>query len=106
MNASGGMPHLRLAERKANMVLIEMVKSIAARKLATPAQVALAWLLVQQQWIMPIPVTAKLHRLEENLDAIDRELTAEDLQEIVGKLANIQMQGFRLPKQFLAMSDH
>ena len=68
--------------REANLAFVELLTSIAARKQATPAQIALAWLLAQKSWIVPIPGTTKLHRLEENLAATDIELTPEDLREI------------------------
>ena len=69
------VPRFSPEARKANMVLVDLVKSVAERKGATPAQVALAWLLAQKPWIVPIPGTTKLHRLEENLGAVNVELT-------------------------------
>jgi aryl-alcohol dehydrogenase-like predicted oxidoreductase len=84
--------------RKANLAFVELLQRIAAHKQATPAQVALAWLLAQQPWIVPIPGTTKLHRLEENLAAVNVELTAEDLREI--DQAQIQARGERYqPRQ-------
>jgi aryl-alcohol dehydrogenase-like predicted oxidoreductase len=84
--------------RKANLAFVELLKEIAARKDATPAQVALAWLLSQKPWIVPIPGTTKLHRLEENLAAVNVELTADDLREI--DEAQIQARGERYqPRQ-------
>ena len=74
------VPRFSPEARKANMALVDIVKAVAERKGATPAQVALAWLLAQKPWIVPIPGTTKLHRLEENLGAVDFALTAEDLQ--------------------------
>jgi hypothetical protein len=82
---------------QANQALVDLVKSIATTKSATPAQIALAWLLAQRPWIVPIPGTTKLHRLEENLGAVDVELTAGDLAEIQQALAGIQVQGDRYP---------
>src|SRR5262249_18541572 len=68
--------------RRANLAFVELVRTIAERKSATPAQIALAWVLAQKPWIVPIPGTTKLHRLEENLAAVDLELTPDDLREI------------------------
>jgi aryl-alcohol dehydrogenase-like predicted oxidoreductase len=89
---------------KANMALVDLVRDVAARKGATPAQVALAWLLAQRPWIVPIPGTTKLHRLEENLGAVAVELTAGDLQEIEGASSKIVLQGARLPDSALKMT--
>jgi aryl-alcohol dehydrogenase-like predicted oxidoreductase len=84
--------------RKANLAFVELLKEIAAGKEATPAQVALAWLLAQKPWIVPIPGTTKLHRLEENLAAVNVELTADELREI--EEAQIQARGERYqPRQ-------
>ena len=77
------------------MPLVNLLGEIAARKGATPAQVALAWLLAQAPWIVPIPGTSKRHRLEENIRAVDIELSSEDLQEIDDELSNIYVQGAR-----------
>lgn len=82
---------------KANQGLVELVKDIAAGKGATPAQIALAWLLAQRSWIVPIPGTTKLHRLEENLGGAAMELTRDDLARIEGALATVQVQGDRYP---------
>ena len=85
--------------RAANMALVEFLKGFAAKKKATPAQVALAWLLAQKPgahpWIVPIPGTTKLHRLEENIRAADIELTADDLREIESAISKIPVQGAR-----------
>ena len=89
---------------KANMALVDLVRSVAARKGATPAQIALAWLLAQHPWIVPIPGTTKLHRLDENLGALAVELTPGDLQEIDQAAANIPLQGARLPESVLKMT--
>jgi len=89
---------------KANMALVDLVRNVAARKKATPAQVALAWLLAQKPWIVPIPGTTKLHRLEENLGAVAVEFTADDLQEIDVAASKITLQGARLPESVLKMS--
>ncbi len=89
---------------KANMALVDLVRDAATRKGATPAQVALAWLLAQRPWIVPIPGTTKLHRLQENLGAVAVELTAGDLQEIDGAASKINLQGARLPEGALKMT--
>ena len=83
---------------KANQALINLIGSIAKRKQATPAQIALAWLLAQKPWIVPIPGTTKLHRLEENIGATAVELTADDLLEIETAASKITVQGARYPE--------
>jgi aryl-alcohol dehydrogenase-like predicted oxidoreductase len=98
------VPRFSLEARKANMALVEIIKVVAARKAATPAQVALAWLLAQKPWIVPIPGTTKLHRLEENLGAVDVRLTATDLAEIAAALSKIEVKGERLPEAVLKMT--
>ena len=90
--------------RKVNMVLVDLVKSVAKRKSATPAQVALAWLLAQRPWIVPIPGTTKLHRLEENLGAVTVELTQDDLKQIGGASSKLTLEGARLPEPMLKMT--
>lgn len=99
------VPRFSAQARKANMALVEVVKSVADRKEATPAQVALAWLLAQKNWIVPIPGTTKLHRLEENLGAIDLQLTTEDLDVIGKEVSKIKVLGERLPEAALKMTD-
>ncbi|GGY29635.1 aldehyde oxidase [Rhodanobacter panaciterrae] len=89
---------------KANMALVDLVRSVAARKGATPAQIAIAWLLAQKPWIVPIPGTTKLHRLEENLGALTVDLTAGDLREIDETASKITLQGARLPESVLKMT--
>jgi aryl-alcohol dehydrogenase-like predicted oxidoreductase len=89
---------------KANMALVDLVRNVAARKKATPAQIALAWLLAQKPWIVPIPGTTKMHRLEENLGAIAVELTNGDLQEIDAAASKIKLPGARLPESALKMT--
>ena len=98
------VPRFSPEARKANRVLVDLVKGIAERKGATPAQVALAWLLAQKPWIVPIPGTTKLHRLEENLAAVDVDLTADDLRQISAELAKIKVEGERLPEAALKMT--
>jgi aryl-alcohol dehydrogenase-like predicted oxidoreductase len=98
------VPRFSPAARKANLALVEVVKAVAVRKNATPAQVALAWLLAQKPWIVPIPGTTRLHRLEENLGSVDLELGAEDLAEIDHEVAKIEIQGERLPEAAMKMT--
>ncbi|WP_215750145.1 MULTISPECIES: aldo/keto reductase [unclassified Gluconobacter] len=98
------VPRFSPEARKANLALVSIVKDVAKRKGATPAQVALAWLLVQKPWIAPIPGTTKLSRLEENLGAVDLVLTPSDLQEIDAATARIIVQGDRLPEAVLKMT--
>jgi aryl-alcohol dehydrogenase-like predicted oxidoreductase len=89
---------------QANVGLVDLIKAVAERKGATPAQIALAWLLGQKPWIVPIPGTTKLHRLEENIGAAEVELTADDLRSINEAAANIPLQGERLPEAALEMT--
>jgi aryl-alcohol dehydrogenase-like predicted oxidoreductase len=98
-------PRFAPEARAANMALVDLLKRIAERKHATPAQIALAWLLAQKPWIVPIPGTTKLHRLEENLGAAEVELTPDDLQEIENAASKIAIQGARLPEAVLKMSE-
>ena len=81
--------------RKANQALVDLLNKVAQEKNATPAQIAFAWLLAQKPWIVPIPGTTKLNRLEENIGAIDVELTADDLYEIEEAASKITIQGNR-----------
>ena len=83
---------------------MDLIKRVAARKGATPAQVALAWLLAQKPWIVPIPGTAKLQRLDENLGALNVNLTADDLHEIEDGASEIHVVGERLPEAALRMT--
>jgi aryl-alcohol dehydrogenase-like predicted oxidoreductase len=91
------VPRFTREARKANQSLVKLLGEIAARKRVTPAQIALAWLLAQKPWIVPIPGTTKLHRLEENIGAAEVELTRDDLRDIDSALANIAVQGERYP---------
>ncbi|MDQ3842588.1 MAG: aldo/keto reductase [Bacteroidota bacterium] len=91
-------PRFQPEAMKANQVMIDLLNSVAKQKNATPAQIALAWLLAQKPWIVPIPGTTKLHRLKENLGAATIELTAEDLQQINEAASNIQIEGSRYPE--------
>ena len=98
------VPRFTAEARKANMVLVDLVKSVAERKKATPAQIALAWLLAQKPWIVPIPGTTKLHRLEENLGAADVELSESDLKQIDEASSSMKLEGARLPEAVLKMT--
>ncbi len=98
------VPRFSPEARKANMVLVDIVMGVAEHKGATPAQIALAWLLAQKPWIVPIPGTTKLHRLEENLGALDVTLSDEDLEEIATALGKVEVQGERLPEAVLKMT--
>ncbi len=91
------LPRFAEENRKANQALVDLLGDIAGRKNATPVQIALAWLLAQKPWAVPIPGTTKLHRLEENLGAAGVELTAEDRRNIEAALAEISVQGDRYP---------
>ncbi len=97
-------PRFTPEARSANSVLVDLLKGVAARKKATPAQIALAWLLAQKPWIVPIPGTTKLARLEENLGAADVVLTSDDLRDIDETAAKIQIHGARLPEAVLAQT--
>jgi aryl-alcohol dehydrogenase-like predicted oxidoreductase len=92
------VPRFSPEARKANQSMIDLLNSIAQKKKATPAQVALAWLLAQKPWIVPIPGTTKLHRLEENIGATQIEFTANELREIDNASSNIKVEGERYPE--------
>jgi len=96
------VPRFSPEARKANQMLVDRLGSIAAAKQATPAQIALAWLLAQKPWIVPIPGTTKLHRLKENVGAAAIELTKDDLRQIEEALAPIKVQGDRYPAHLAA----
>ena len=98
------VPRFSPEARKVNMVLVDLVKSVAERKSAAPAQVALAWLLAQKPWIVPIPGTTKLHRLQENLGAVNVELTESDLIQIEEASSELKLEGARLPEAMLSMT--
>jgi aryl-alcohol dehydrogenase-like predicted oxidoreductase len=97
------VPRFTEENRKANYAFVDWLKSFAARRRATPAQIALAWLLAQKPWIVPIPGTTKRHRLEENLGAVDLRLTPEDLRDIDREASQIDVQGARYPEALLKM---
>ena len=93
------VPRFSPEARKANLGLVDLLGEVAGRKNATPAQLALAWLLAQKPWIVPIPGTTKLERLEENLGAVSIELTPEDLRAIDAAASKVQLQGARYPEE-------
>jgi aryl-alcohol dehydrogenase-like predicted oxidoreductase len=93
------VPRFTPENRKANQALVDLLTKVAERKKATPAQIALAWLLAQKRWIVPIPGTTKLHRLEENIGATAIELTPEDLRQIDNAATKIPVQGARYPEE-------
>ena len=98
------VPRFTPEARKANQALVDLLGKFAEQKKATPAQVALAWLLAQKAWIVPIPGTTKLHRLEENIGAVAVELTSDDLRGIDTAASKIKLQGARLPEGALRMT--
>jgi aryl-alcohol dehydrogenase-like predicted oxidoreductase len=98
------VPRFTAENRKANQALVDLLGRIAERKKTTPAQIALAWLLAQKPWIVPIPGTTKPHRLEENIGAVSIELTPGDLREIESAFSEITVQGARYPEQFEQMT--
>jgi len=98
------LPRFTPEALKTNQALIDLLGSIAKRKKATPAQIALAWLLAQKPWIVPIPGTTKLHRLEENIGAVTVELTADDLLDIHDAASNITVEGARYPERLEKMT--
>ena len=98
------LPRFTAEARKVNQALVDLLKSMADRKGSTPAQIALAWILAQKPWIVPIPGTTKLHRLEENLGAAEVELTPDDLREIGEASAKITVEGARYPENLERMT--
>jgi len=98
------LPRFTAEARKANQSLVDLLGEIGKRKNATPAQIALAWLLAQKPWIVPIPGTTKLHRLEENIGATEIELTADDLREIANAASRITVEGTRYPENLEQMT--
>ena len=97
------MPRFSEENRKANLAFVDWLKAFAEGLHATPAQVALAWLLAQKSWIVPIPGTTKLHRLEENLGSVRIDLTADDLDDIDVAAARIEVHGARYPEHLQKM---
>jgi aryl-alcohol dehydrogenase-like predicted oxidoreductase len=100
-----GLPRFAPQARKANQAFVRLIGEIAGRKGLTRAQIALAWVLAQKPWIVPIPGTTKLHRLEENIGAADVELSAADLREIDGALAQVPIEGARYPEKLQKLVD-
>jgi aryl-alcohol dehydrogenase-like predicted oxidoreductase len=100
-----GLPRFTVEAREANQVVVDLIRRVADAKGATPAQVALAWLLARKPWIAPIPGTRRLERLDENLGAVDLVLTPDDLTELDDASARIQVQGERYPATMQAMID-
>jgi aryl-alcohol dehydrogenase-like predicted oxidoreductase len=100
------IPRFTPEARKANQVLVDLLAKFAESKKATPAQIALAWLLAQKPWIVPIPGTRKLERLDDNIGAVAVELTSDDLREIESALSKITVQGARYPEHIEQMSGH
>ena len=98
------VPRFTPEARKANQTLVDLLAQIGKRKNATPAQIALAWLLAQKPWIVPIPGTTKLNRLEENIGAVEIELTPDDLREIENAASKIEIQGARYPEKLEQMT--
>ena len=99
-----GVPRFAAEYREANLTLVELIREVATRKAATPAQIALGWLLAQKPWIVPIPGTTQLHRLEENLGGVDVEFSADELADITAAGSKLQLVGDRLPKGFLELT--
>ncbi len=100
------LPRFTPEARKANRALVDLLGKVAARKRATPAQIALAWLLARKPWIVPIPGTTKPERLDENIGAVAVELAPDDLREIDGAAAQIEVQGARYPEHLERMTGH
>jgi len=98
------LPRFTPEAMKANQALVDLLGSIAQRKKSTPAQIALAWLLARKPWIVPIPGTTKLNRLEENMGAVAIELTPDDLREIESAASKITVQGARYPEKLEQMT--
>jgi aryl-alcohol dehydrogenase-like predicted oxidoreductase len=99
-----GLPRFTPEARKANQMLVDLLASVAKQKKSTPAQIALAWLLAQKPWIVPIPGTRRLERLEENIGAIALKLTPDDLREIDSAAAKITIEGERYPERLMQMT--
>jgi len=98
------VPRFTPEARKANRALVDLITEVANAKHATPAQVALAWLLAQKPWIVPIPGTTKLQRLQENLQSVDLDLTEADVVKLTAAASEIALTGERLPETALKMT--
>jgi len=99
------VPRFSEENRKSNQAVVDLVAKFAQEKKATPAQIALAWVLAQEPWIVPIPGTTKLHRLEENLGSLNVELTPSDLRQINDAISSVEVQGARYPESVQRMID-
>jgi len=97
------VPRFTPENRKANQAMVDLLGRVAEQKKATPAQIALAWLLAQKPWIVPIPGTTKRHRLEENIGAADIELSDDDLRELETAASKLAVQGARYPEELQKM---
>lgn len=93
------LPRFSEENRRSNQAIVDVIRKFAAQKNVTAAQIAIAWLLAQKPWIVPIPGTTKLHRLKENIDALAIELTPEELSEISGASADVTVHGQRYPTE-------
>ena len=100
------VPRFTPENRKANQALVDLLAGFAEQKKATPAQIALAWLLAQKPWIVPIPGTTKLHRLEDNLGAVNTQLLPDELRELETAASKIAVQGARYPEELQKMVGH
>ena len=98
------LPRFAPEARKANQALVDLLSEIAKRKNATPAQIALAWLLALKPWIVPIPGTTKIHRLEENIGAVSIQLSSDDLQQIEAAASSVKIEGDRYPERLEKMT--
>lgn len=98
------VPRFAAEAREANLALVDLIREVAARKSATPAQIALGWLLAQKPWIVPIPGTTKLHRLEENLGGAEVEFSEDELADLTTAASKLQVTGDRLPKGMLELT--
>ncbi len=101
----GSFPRFSVEARKANRALVDLIAAFAAQKGATSAQVAIAWLLAQRPWIVPIPGTTKLERVEENIGATALQLSADDLRELDGLTSRVAVQGGRYPEELERMTN-
>jgi aryl-alcohol dehydrogenase-like predicted oxidoreductase len=99
-----GVPRFSAEAREANMALVDLIREAATRKSATPAQIALGWLLAQKPWIVPIPGTTKLHRLEENLGGLEIEFSPDELADITAAASKLHLVGDRLPRAYLNLT--
>ena len=104
--ARNGLPRFTIEARKTNQAVVDLVRVIGSRKGATPAQIAIAWLLAQRPWVTPIPGTTKLHRLEENIGAVGIELASDDVVEIERAASAIRNRGRSIPRSTRTADEH